>query len=89
MDTPFISFRCQALQDKRSIIVKAEGEAQSAKMISDAIMQNPAFIKLRKLEAARDIATIIARSQNRVFLNSDALLFNQSPDADEDGKHKK
>jgi len=70
----------KALQDKRSIIVKAEGEAQSAKMISDAIKENPAFIQLRKLEAAREIATIISRSHNRVFLNSDALLFNQSPD---------
>lgn len=73
----------KALQDKRSIIVKAEGEAQSAKMISDAIAQNPAFIKLRKLEAARDIAQIISRSQNKVYLNSDALLFNTAPDGDD------
>jgi prohibitin 2 len=73
----------KALQDKRSIIVKAEGEAQSAKMISDAIMANPSFIKLRKLEAARDIATIVARSHNRVYLNSDALLFNQAPDLEQ------
>jgi len=70
----------KALQDKRSIIVKAEGEAQSAKMISEAVKENPAFIQLRKLEAAREIASIIARSQNRVFLNSDALLFNASPE---------
>jgi len=73
----------KALQDKRSIIVKAEGEAQSAKMISDAIRENPSFIKLRKLEAARDIATTIARSQNRVYLNSDALLFNTPPDVND------
>lgn len=70
----------KALQDKRSIIVKAEGEAQSAKMISDAIMANPSFIKLRKLEAAREIATIVSRSQNRVFLNADTLLFNTIDD---------
>lgn len=37
----------KAQQDKRSIIVKAEGEAQSAKMISDAIRENPAFLQLR------------------------------------------
>lgn len=63
--------------------MKAEGEAQSAKMISDAIMANPSFIKLRKLEAAREIAAIVARSHNRVYLNSDALLFNQAPDLDQ------
>lgn len=73
----------KALQDKRSIIVKAEGEAQSAKMISDAIMENPAFIKLRKLEAAREIASVVSRSQNRVYLNADALLFNQSLDIEQ------
>lgn len=68
--------------------MKAEGEAQSAKMISDAIMANPSFIKLRKLEAAREIASIVARSQNRVYLNADALLFNQSPELNDEPEKK-
>lgn len=90
----------QALQDKRSIIVKAEGEALSAKLVSEAIGKNPVFIQLRyatfnrswsllwsvhvvitlnrQLEAAREIATIVSRSQNRVYLNADALLFTQT-----------
>jgi prohibitin 2 len=66
----------KAQQDKRSIIVKAEGEAQSAKMISDAIRENPAFIQLRRLEAAREIASILAKSQNKVYLPADSLLLN-------------
>jgi len=69
----------KAQQDKRSIIVKAEGEAQSAKMISDAIRENPAFLQLRRLEAAREIATVISKSQNKVYLNADSLLLNLSP----------
>ena len=40
----------KAEQDKRSIIVKAEGEAQSARMISEAIKKNPNFLNLRKIE---------------------------------------
>jgi len=64
----------KAQQDKRSIIVKAEGEAQSAKMISDAIRENPAFLQLRRLEAARDIATVMSKSHNKLYLNSDNLL---------------
>jgi prohibitin 2 len=40
----------KAEQDKRSIIVKAEGEATSAKMISEAIKNNPNFLNLRKIE---------------------------------------
>jgi len=68
----------KAQQDKRSIIVKAEGEAQSAKMISDAIRENPAFIQLRRLEAAREIATVISKSQNKIYLPADSLLLNLS-----------
>jgi len=66
----------KAQQDKRSIIIKAQGDAQSAKMISDAIKSNPLFLELRKIEAARAIAGTIARSNNRVYLNSDSLMFN-------------
>jgi len=66
----------KAQQDKRSIIIKAEGDAQSAKMISDAIRSNPAFLELRRIEAAKAIASIIAKSNNRVYLNSDNLMFN-------------
>jgi hypothetical protein len=144
----------RAVQDKQSAIVRAQGEAQSARLIGQAIQQNPAFITLRKIEvrawphtqpqppvwahsgagrtlaaplthmlththtshhthitqphklhnhthlvlcpqrrhrhrhchrhrrchryrqAARDIASTISQSANRVFLNADSLLLN-------------
>jgi prohibitin 2 len=56
--------------------VRAEGEAQSAKLISEAIKSNPNFITLRKIEAAREIATALSKGPNKIFLNSDNLLFN-------------
>lgn len=68
----------KAEQDKQSAIIRAQGEAQSAKLIGEAIQQNPAFLTLRKIEAARDIASTISSSANRVFLNSDSLLLNLS-----------
>jgi len=71
----------KATQDKRSIIVKAEGEAQSAKLISEAILSNPQFLQLRRIEAAREIAQIIGRSNNKVYLSSDNLLMNVNPGA--------
>ena len=43
------------MQEKKSVIIRAQGEAQSAKLIGAAIRDNPGFIQLRKLEAARDI----------------------------------
>jgi prohibitin 2 len=66
----------KAQQDKKSIIIRAQGEAQSAKLIGEAMKNNPGFIKLRKIEAAREIANTIANSQNRVFLQSDSLQLN-------------
>lgn len=66
----------KALQEKQSYIVKAEGEAASAKLIGVAIQENPAFLTLRRVEAAREIAHTIAESSNKVYLNSDSLLLN-------------
>jgi len=66
----------KAIQDKRSAVIRAEGEADSAKMIGAAMSNNPAFLTLRKIEAARDISQTIANSQNRVFLNTESLLLN-------------
>ena len=49
----------KAVQEKKSMVIKAEGEAKSAKLIGDAIRDNPGFIQLRKLEAAREIASTL------------------------------
>ncbi|XP_038989476.1 prohibitin-1, mitochondrial-like [Phoenix dactylifera] len=66
----------KAEQDKRSAIIRAQGEAKSAELIGQAIASNPAFVALRQIEAAREVARTIANSANRVFLNSDELLLN-------------
>ena len=66
----------KAMQDKKSTIIRAQGEAKSAKLIGDAVRDNPGFIELRKLEAARDIAMTVSKSSNRVFLDSHSLMLN-------------
>lgn len=66
----------KAIQDKRSAVIKAEGEAKSAKLIGEAVSNNPAFITLRRIEAAREIASTMATSNNRVMLSADSLLLN-------------
>ena len=50
-------------QEKLATIVKAEGEAESAQLISESLKVGPALIELRKLEAAKDIAASLARSR--------------------------
>lgn len=68
----------KALQDKKSAVIRAEGEAESAQLIGEAISDNPSFLTLRRIEAARDIAATLATSQNRAFLSTDSLLMNMA-----------
>ena len=73
----------KAEQDKRSAVIRAEGEAKSAQLIGQAIANNQAFLTLRKIEAAREIAQTISRSANKVYLSSNDLLLNlQAMDLD-------
>ncbi|KAF8503226.1 band 7 family-domain-containing protein [Hysterangium stoloniferum] len=71
----------QAIQEKQSIIIRAEGEAESAILIGDAVRSNRGFLELRRLEAAREIAQQLAQGPNRVMLDSGGLLLNVSDDA--------
>ncbi|KAI7863044.1 prohibitin-2 [Spinellus fusiger] len=72
----------KARQEKQSVIVRAQGEAKSAELISDAIKNKPGFLELKRIEAAREIATVISRSGNRVMLDSDTLLLNVNAHSD-------
>lgn len=66
----------QAMQEKQSIIVKAQGEAQSAILVGEALRKNKGFLELRRLEAAREIAENLSGGANKVMLDSQSLLLN-------------
>merc|ERR1712183_524108 len=72
-----------AQQEKKTIITKARGEAESAELIGHAVRKNPGFMKLRRIDAAKDIADIVSKSGNKIYLNADSLLLNLLGDADE------
>lgn len=72
-----------AMQEKKTIITKARGEAESAELIGHAVKKNPGFMKLRRIDAARDIADIVSGSGNKIYLNADSLLLNLLGDGDE------
>jgi len=56
--------------------VRAQGEARSAELIGEAMRTNKGFLQLRRLEAARDIATLLSVSGNKVMLDAQSLLLN-------------
>jgi len=66
----------KAIQEKKTIVIRAEGEARSAELIGNAVKENPAFLQLRKIEASREIANTVVNSTNKVYLSSDTLLLN-------------
>jgi len=66
----------KAMQEKRSVVIKAQGEAQSARLIGAAVRDNPGFIQLRKLEAAREIAGTLSKGTNKLYLDGGSLLLD-------------
>lgn len=66
----------RAKQERQQKIVQAEGEAEAAIMLGEAIGQNPGYLKLRKIRAAQNISRTIANSQNRVYLGGNSLMLN-------------
>jgi prohibitin 2 len=75
----------KAKQEKQAIIIRSQGTAQSARLIGESVKENPGFVHLRRLETAKEIADIVTQSQNKIYLNADALLLNIiSPTAEVD-----
>eukprot|EP00300_Choanocystis_sp_HF-7_P032038 c41980_g1_i1.p2 GENE.c41980_g1_i1~~c41980_g1_i1.p2 ORF type:complete len:310 (-),score=88.04 c41980_g1_i1:43-972(-) len=66
----------KAIQEKESSIIRAQGEAKAAILIGNAASNNPGYLELQRLDHAKEIAAIVARSGNMVYLNSDNLLLN-------------
>uniref|UniRef100_A0A7N0T737 Prohibitin n=1 Tax=Kalanchoe fedtschenkoi TaxID=63787 RepID=A0A7N0T737_KALFE len=67
----------KAEQERRAAIVRAEGESESAKLISDATAAaGNGLIELRKIEASREIAATLAKTPNVAYLpqNQNVLL---------------
>lgn len=66
----------KAVEEKKMAIIKAEGEQEAASLIGKAIAGNPGFVELRRIDTAREIASSIAKSTNKLLLNSGALMLN-------------
>ena len=50
----------KAKQERQQKIVQAEGEAQAAEMLGEAIAKNPGYLKLRKLRASQHISQTVS-----------------------------
>lgn len=65
-------------QERQAAVVRAEGEAESAQLISDAIVKyGSGMIQLRRIEASREIARNLAGSGNVTYLPGGANMLMQ------------
>ncbi|KAG6410183.1 hypothetical protein SASPL_128235 [Salvia splendens] len=71
----------KAEQERRAAIIRAEGESESAKLISDATQAaGMGLIELRKIEAAKENAASMSRNGNVVYLpSSNNMLLGVNP----------
>ncbi len=69
------------LQERNAAVIRAEGESESARLISDATRKyGSGLIELRRIEAAKDIADTMAKSRNVVYLPSSGnMLLSVNP----------
>ncbi|KAJ1442469.1 Prohibitin [Sesbania bispinosa] len=59
----------KAEQERRAAIIRAEGESDAAKLISDATAAaGMGLIELRRIEASREVASTLAKSPNVAYL---------------------
>lgn len=72
----------KAEQERRAAIIRAEGESEAARLISQATAKaGPGLIQLRRIEAAREIAATLSHSRNIMYLptsNNLLLGLNQA-----------
>mmetsp|Transcript_20289 Transcript_20289/g.61126 ORF Transcript_20289/g.61126 Transcript_20289/m.61126 type:complete len:284 (-) Transcript_20289:403-1254(-) len=61
----------KADQERKAAVIRAEGESESARLISEATKSaGPGMIELRRIEAAKDIADKMAKGRNIAYLPS-------------------
>ena len=66
----------QALEDKKSTIIKAMGEAESVRKFGEANKLGAYFLELRRIETSKLISALLKDTQNKVVLNADTLYLN-------------
>mmetsp|Transcript_77938 Transcript_77938/g.147198 ORF Transcript_77938/g.147198 Transcript_77938/m.147198 type:complete len:286 (+) Transcript_77938:105-962(+) len=68
----------RAEQERQATVIRSEGEAQAAQMISDALKENGmGLIEVRRIDAAKEIAETLAKSPNVMYLpHGQQMLLN-------------
>ena len=70
----------KAEQERRAAIIRAEGESESARLISNATkLTGPALIEMRRIEAAKEIAQTLSKGRNIMYVPGGQQLLMGMP----------
>jgi len=74
----FIVLRSE--QERQATVINSEGEAEAAKMISQALKEHgTGLIEVRRIDAAKEIAESLSKSPNVMYLpNGQQMLLNMA-----------
>jgi prohibitin 1 len=63
----------KAEQEKQAAVIRAEGDAVAAELISSALEKaGEGLVEFRRIEASKEIASVLAQSRNVTYLPSSA-----------------
>lgn len=70
-----------AEQDRQAMVIRSEGEAEAATLISDALKQfGTGIIEVRRIDAAKEIAEKLSNNSNIMYMpNGQNMLLNMNP----------
>jgi prohibitin 1 len=61
----------KADQERKAVVIRAEGEAEAAELISKAMQAaGNGLIEVRRIDAAKDVAATLAKARNVTYLPS-------------------
>lgn len=63
----------RAKQERQQKIVQAEGEAAAALTVGRALLENPGYLKLRRIRAAQNISRIVRFNESRYWFRRLAI----------------
>jgi prohibitin 1 len=63
----------KAEQEKQAAVIRAEGDAVAAELISSALEKaGEGLVEFRRIEASKEIASVLAQARNVTYLPSSA-----------------
>lgn len=69
----------KAEQEARAAMIRAQGEAEAARLIIDATNSGPGFIELRRIEGLKEIAETMSKTRNVTYIPQSANILLNTP----------